>query len=573
MSQIENLNSFYDELDSLEKIIKGVDEKLNSKRSKIKSIVYDLSGKLNLINLKDLGLSKELQNFFSSFQTKIESSIKKWHATFEANLKQEKLRSDLRNSFIVIIYGRVKAGKSSLGNFVANNRHSNQNIIFQKYDQNNEVYVLNSGSFATDIAECTDSIQLFKIGGLAWVDTPGLNSMTKKNGELAKNYINAADFIIFPTSSDAPMQRDEIDLINDFINTFHKKISVVITKSDQTIEDEIDEKIVKVTENKSEESRALQSKDVFDRLNAVLKNNSSLLGEIIPISVKTAEIGIKENNKDLFTGSNVGKFLGMINELVLTKANFLKNSSPYDEVKTLISVINNDLVILKDEAGQIKTNLEQFISRMEKIFKSLDIEIKQLVSDSVDKHDKEIVKGSNKSVYEKIVSSCINDFNNICKSKIQKELTGFYENVVIISKDLLNGVNFSVDDIEKEFHKTTTYNTSGSILGGLIGGVAGFFIGGPWGAGIGAGLGSTVGGVGGSQIKDVEVYKTVVGDNRLQVKKQIKEFCEKKCKSLLVEHQEHFSKKFIVPNKRLFNNVYSSISEVSQSLENEMKHM
>ena len=34
---------------------------------------------------------------------------------------------------------------------------------------------------------------------MAWIDTPGLGSMVEENGELAKEYIQSADYNIYPT--------------------------------------------------------------------------------------------------------------------------------------------------------------------------------------------------------------------------------------------------------------------------------------------------------------------------------------------------------------------------------------
>ncbi|RDU72902.1 hypothetical protein CQA66_03165 [Helicobacter aurati] len=41
--------------------------------------------------------------------------------------------------------------------------------------------------------------------------------MTKKNGELAREYIQAADYIIFPISSDSPWQQDEAKELRDLL--------------------------------------------------------------------------------------------------------------------------------------------------------------------------------------------------------------------------------------------------------------------------------------------------------------------------------------------------------------------
>ncbi len=67
---------------------------------------------------------------------------------------------------------------------------------------------------------------------MAWIDTPGLGSMTLENGKLAKEYIQSADYIIYPTSSDSPLQRDEVEELKRLFEQ-NKKVTICITKSDK----------------------------------------------------------------------------------------------------------------------------------------------------------------------------------------------------------------------------------------------------------------------------------------------------------------------------------------------------
>ena len=46
-------------------------------------------------------------------------------------------------------------------------------------------------------------IQLFHLGAMTWVDTPGFGSVTNENQELAREYVKNADLVIFPSTSDA----------------------------------------------------------------------------------------------------------------------------------------------------------------------------------------------------------------------------------------------------------------------------------------------------------------------------------------------------------------------------------
>ena len=49
------------------------------------------------------------------------------------------------------------------------------------------------GKFDVDVEESTSAIQGFELGGMTWIDSPGLGSVTERNGNLARQYTESAD--------------------------------------------------------------------------------------------------------------------------------------------------------------------------------------------------------------------------------------------------------------------------------------------------------------------------------------------------------------------------------------------
>ncbi len=98
----------------------------------------------------------------------LKDSSKEWADKFNNILEKEKFRSDLENYFIVIIFGKVKAGKSSLGNFIAEHRPKSEKVSFFKYDEAGKeksikkLEEIEEDSFDTNNLECTSNIQGFK---------------------------------------------------------------------------------------------------------------------------------------------------------------------------------------------------------------------------------------------------------------------------------------------------------------------------------------------------------------------------------------------------------------------------
>jgi len=217
-----------------------VNNDLQNKRELLKKYVYEYNKNIQIIEI-DKTLQKQNKEIGALLNTTVDilkNSSKKWVENFNNILEKEKFRSDLENYFIIIIFGKVKAGKSSLGNFIAKNSPKSEKVSFFKYDEAGQEHTIqkleeiDDDFFDTNNLECTVEIQGFKLNSMAWIDTPGLGSMVEENGELAKEYIQSADYIIYPISSDSPLQADEISQLQELFKQ-NKKVTICITKSDK----------------------------------------------------------------------------------------------------------------------------------------------------------------------------------------------------------------------------------------------------------------------------------------------------------------------------------------------------
>lgn len=114
---------------------------------------------------------------------------------------------------MVMIFGPVKAGKSTLGNFFAGDtyRKANFESKFKQYQKPSiEIEELarvvnqqnNNESFGVGILDTTGNMQYFTLLGLRWMDTPGLGALGKDSDkrnmdEMVNEYISYADMCIF----------------------------------------------------------------------------------------------------------------------------------------------------------------------------------------------------------------------------------------------------------------------------------------------------------------------------------------------------------------------------------------
>lgn len=492
-----NFTPFYKVLDELTLRSSSVSKRRVEVHSKVSAFKKDMESYLaQNIHAKN----KEMSAFIKSKLDSMRGKIQSWEEKFEELAEQEALQERLTNSFIVIIYGNVNAGKSTLGNFIAQNCLPHQKPQFRRFDNGKEEYIQ---KFETNITECTASIQFFILGGsanaasggIAWVDTPGLSSMTKKNGELAEKHIGAADYIIFPTSSQSPMQNDEIEQLKKLTQLGKSEnIRIIITKSDTTEEDEDSNgNIIEIPINKSKENREGQERDVAKRLREAIPNHT-IHSDIISLSVISAKMGLEQNNRELFEGSNMVEFYNSMYDVLTNKAQQLKSKSPYTTLIGLIDSILNS----HDKKAQSLESIEQDFKNIQDLIQSKRREFKDLASGLesdisleinaiYSRYEKEINENNAKKIFTKIqdeikvrveklletnLTTMLQDFNNRFEAimpAIDTEVKDIYSEIPKekernILKRLINLISFdTLFCQEYEIEKVKTGNNLESL--------------------------------------------------------------------------------------------------------------
>ena len=132
MNQFVKLEDFYKSLKDIKLINNSVDEK----RELVKKYVSNFNANIQNLRIDEniKKQNKEISNLLEETINLIKLVSNDWLKNFDEMIEREKFRSDLSNYFIVIIFGKVKAGKSSLGNFIAKNKLESQKVEVFKYD-------------------------------------------------------------------------------------------------------------------------------------------------------------------------------------------------------------------------------------------------------------------------------------------------------------------------------------------------------------------------------------------------------------------------------------------------------
>lgn len=598
MNQFVKLEDFYKSLKDIKLINNSVDEK----RELVKKYVSNFNANIQNLRIDEniKKQNKEISNLLEETINLIKLVSNDWLKNFDEMIEREKFRSDLSNYFIVIIFGKVKAGKSSLGNFVAKNKLESQKVEFFKYDEAGKKQAIKKleeieeDSFATNNLECTVEIQGFKLDGMAWIDTPGLGSMVKENGDLAKEYIQSADYIIYPTSSDSPLQLDEREQLKELFEQ-NKKVSICITKSDYNDEDECDcgsedgcencnGGMVKVLKNKCLSKREGQEKFVKEEIYKLIpKDKEYILGDIFSISTHTAKKGLDSSDNELFEDSNIPKFYELLTDVIKDKASKLKADTPYEGLKSFIdfNILGSDIIKQNSSIKNIKLeleSLEQVIRESQERFEILkENSSNDLVSEIefiISKYSSEINKSNSKEIFLQIDSEINKKMFEIIEKNISEILNNFDASFKSLSTTFSSN-EFIIDDVYESI-KVDTSARNKKIGAGILGVIATIGVGiATGGASLLVQAGATIvagaaagyaGGKLGEFSGSLDEEKIVVGDNKEQILLKFKnsrlENYEKIAKGMYNEMQSLF----FVPLEKSLNEIKFNLNQFEQNI-------
>ena len=266
------------------------------------------------------------------------------------------------------MFGKVKAGKSYLGNFIMGNRIRDLGLetSFDKLERPT-VEIHDRGKVTTNSRmaeidpegqeelpenanECTSAIQLFRLGGMTWFDTPGIGSVTWENELLAKDYVDNADLVVFTCNSDAAGTRQDFAEMKTLYEK-GKPFLLLLTQSDTLEEDYDDEagELISVLTAKSDSDR-----EELQRNGIRLKS-----GELLTISAKLAIEALKHDNPTQFQDSHMDQFLQVLTNITKTEGAELKRKTPNDRLNATIGDILKRLDEASKELAASKKSLQE----------------------------------------------------------------------------------------------------------------------------------------------------------------------------------------------------------------------
>lgn len=463
-----------------------------------------------------------LRNLAESLSMRLSDQFNVWRQQVDARAKGTKFREGFNDSLLVFVYGKVKSGKSSLGNYVAWG-HSEPTPQMKALRVQPQYFSAEQTSvkggdkqkeaehnlqFRVGATEATSSIQGFRLPGLTWVDSPGLHSVNQVNGDLAREYVEHADLILYTMNSQAPGRASDMDEVGELLHD-NKSVMILLTGSDTTEEDEDDDgncvcEIVM-------KSRLDQQKqvDYVSRELSCLHTRATDLTQIVPLSTRFAE-----THPSAFADSGVDILFQKLANICRSEALALKLATPMNNLRSAIRETAQDLSLVEELVKDFDLKIQGQDKAIGQDLQNLGLQgtaqMRSYVNQLFAAGNRDKLEGKLREKLVRVIGELADEAMNRIGEKQRDGLQSAFDasrlsalpeyREVTVEKEYMSGT---------ESGTKTAWGVGGAIAGGLIG----FFVGGPAGAAVGASLGSAASTVGRSAQARYETHQVVIGDN------------------------------------------------------------
>lgn len=456
----QSVKDFFIKLDNIHHQLENFSGEIDTKRDNVfkelnnfekfclnkKSEYYPKGNKLNPIEEKLVDIIED-----------INESIKQWHHQIEKNKKGIKFMYSHEKYLVVMVFGAVKAGKSTLGNFFAgkdfisapfdNEYKHREHPIFateEKGRDTGDIEKDNNGNawFSEGVTDTTGAIQYFTLSGLRWMDSPGTGALEKDHDkrnmeEMVNEYIPYTDFCIFLMNSSEPGLMADMKYIKK-LSREEQEAMVVITKSDYVEGEDEDENgnLISFWCAKTPENRKMQEDDILQRLHETYPEVPVNKFRAISISTKLANLAIKNNDEQKYKDSNLDKLMMILSNKVSENIIELKEKKPKQNLNNFIEsvIIEKEdfkgINELEEQLNGILEPIDEYKETIREKTKKLQNSIRLKIKNEVDKFSQEWVDEVNKTnsnIDDRFLSEKI---MKIAHSILQQEINDNIANII-----------------------------------------------------------------------------------------------------------------------------------------------
>ncbi|WP_120458843.1 dynamin family protein [Vibrio parahaemolyticus] len=427
-----NSNPFLTALDKFNSDFKYISDKEQDLVAIKSALVAELT-QADQFSGKQINEQHPLFKLATQLKSSIYQGVLSWDAKLEEASPMRALSEQFADRVILLVFGKVNAGKSSFCNYLTN-LFSPEQIKRFCFEDGKVKYF--EGAFAEGVTETTAQIQGVELGSnLVLLDSPGLHSIVDENGDLTRRYTDSADAILWLTPSSSPGQVQELQDLKLELEK-KKPLQPVITKSDVLVEDWCDEAqdLIQKVENKSAQVRELQQEDVHSRVTALggvddLKEAVSVSVHAYKTLTATSENALQEAGlQTLFERLVV--IVNEANQYKVVKAkrqmiNFLDGE--------VLHSLNENVLPQVQELQQLLAKTTHNLRQKQNVLSSqiLDnvlCEVPLIVDKYMNNRDKEAISRELNQLIEEQISNTLT-----------QELSGYVNSIQRVSGDLSSG--------------------------------------------------------------------------------------------------------------------------------------
>ncbi len=525
---------------------------------------------------------------------KIAARLVEWQHRVEKHERNTEFRQDFGDSLLVFVYGKVKAGKSSLGNYVAygssdpdpqtveaaRNKGQAPDFFLKASTTDNpeqgEARLKQAGKFAVGVVETTSAIQGFRLPGLTWVDSPGLHSATEANGELARQYAEAADLILYPMNSGQPGRASDLDEIAGLLRG-RKPFLPLITRCDFMDLDEDEEgTIVRTLQMKSARDRQEQSSRIQEDIIAKAREESRQLLDthLLTVSVRYAET--YPHATQALHDSGLSSLFAAMTKLTHEQGVTLKKETPLNNLRSFVDQILAGDLSTRTLQHDLKTVLEQVNQQRDRLEKSRLAVVGQVMCE-LDPAIGDIVRQQGgKSDTRQLVQQCQDITRQIVTRHTTKALAEALKHAETALTGALRFDQFNAIPEFRHIHedicvsRQTRNQAVGSGLGTVVGGLVGL-PGGP----IGSAVGSVFGGILGTLLSKLvdghSLQSVVVGNNLQEINQVALEIAGHAAHQAITQTFPQFDQQFLWPVEKTAHDLTAALQHFETQLQKEVR--
>lgn len=454
------VNNLFEKLDIASKNLDGFSQEIDERRDEINKILLSIPAKSNEFSkvVKPKKESNLVDKAVESILTEINESIDSWNNDLTSQLKGTEFMKKHEKYLVVMVFGAVKAGKSSLGNFFAGKYFSNSNVETEYNHRDKPQFIseesgretggltkeLNGDTWFTEgVTDTTGAIQYFTLSGLRWMDSPGTGAV-KKDGDskdmeqMVNDYIPFVDLCIFLMNSSEPGLQEDMKYMEKLSREGQESL-VVITRSD-VVEEDIDEndEIIKILRPKEPERRKLQEDDIVTRLAEQYHELDSEKFRAMSVSTMLARHAIEDGDESKFKDSNLDKLMNLLADKASTQTIDLKIARPKRNMNSFI-----DRLITGDNIDHKFEGLEALLTKFRELQDPID-EYKQKLENRKQRVTNLIIQDIQSDLKSKLLEwnqIVESSKNTIDSNKMNTEINK------IIEKGINKGINKEVASI------------------------------------------------------------------------------------------------------------------------------